>query len=555
MAVTREQVLDKLSRDLALRFNEIYGGNPEYLRRLQKTITGGRIQATGGTGRTDDQRMVLYGSDDAISVVEDSLDYIDMLFKDGDGNYNLNFRIDDTITPAEFDESGNIISYPGITLTQLWSGGSQHPIDDPNGGPRLSDNIAQLITVKQLTTNIDPSKAKEVLTDRTIYELLPQERTRMDRIQDFYLEFNELIGNPPDNFDEEEPLGVVDDTWYIDGGASDLFHQQYDLTGQPNYENIDDDASYYIPRLEEDQGEDLGVSIQGMRDTLDQYLEDVDQGIGDTRDSRPEYKNVSSGYLKIRNLNQSVIIRNLESDDMGFGTVDNPVWQDTGFTITMWVKFLDKVSSGTLFNLGNPLRTAGTPYGFMLETYVVKSVEDDSGNASYITPGYYDNPDNGAWEFLPNWGFTDSDTERFIRLVVRDGDGKLRDSHLPIPAVERPIAGSPALRADTGDLGNTSMEIGQGRTWTYTRVPVDLQEWYFIVATYSPWDGTNGINEDGSFGVTHDTCNNDNCDEDPDFWRWNIDESGYISNSGFGAQCKVEIISRSDLLRARGYKT
>ena len=27
-----------------------------------------------------------------------------------------------------------------------------------------------------------------------------------------------------------------------------------------------------------------------------------------------------------------------------------------------------------------------------------------------------------------------------------------------------------------------------------------------------------------------------------------------VSNSGFGNKCKVEIISRSDLLRARGYK-
>ena len=51
----------------------------------------------------------------------------------------------------------------------------------------------------------------------------------------------------------------------------------------------------------------------------------------------------------------------------------NPETKDyltTGFTITMWVKFLDKVSEGTLFNFGNPTRDEN-PFGFKLETYVL----------------------------------------------------------------------------------------------------------------------------------------------------------------------------------------
>ena len=55
---------------------------------------------------------------------------------------------------------------------------------------------------------------------------------------------------------------------------------------------------------------------------------------------------------------------------------------------------------------------------------------------------------------------------------------------------------------------------------------------------------------------------NPNCipvQNDPDYWRWNVstdtDAPGnYINNSGNGARCKLEIISKSDLLRARGYK-
>ena len=33
-----------------------------------------------------------------------------------------------------------------------------------------------------------------------------------------------------------------------------------------------------------------------------------------------------------------------------------PSYLVDGFTVTMWVKFLDKVNKGTLFNYGNPTR-------------------------------------------------------------------------------------------------------------------------------------------------------------------------------------------------------
>jgi hypothetical protein len=38
------------------------------------------------------------------------------------------------------------------------------------------------------------------------------------------------------------------------------------------------------------------------------------------------------------------------------------------------------------------------------------------------------------------------------------------------------------------------------------------------------------------------------------FWRGNVEQQGYTSYSELGAKCKVEIISRTDLLRARGFK-
>ena len=75
-----------------------------------------------------------------------------------------------------------------------------------------------------------------------------------------------------------------------------------------------------------------------------------------------EYENQSSGYLKFRNLNQGIIVRNTNEEFVKGLDPSNPTFLDTGFTITMWVRFLDKVSTGTLFNFGNPTR-AENPFG------------------------------------------------------------------------------------------------------------------------------------------------------------------------------------------------
>ena len=60
-----------------------------------------------------------------------------------------------------------------------------------------------------------------------------------------------------------------------------------------------------------------------------------------------------------------------------------PKYLSKGFTISQWIKFRDKVSQGTLFNYGNPLRDKN-PKGFKLETVVVK--EDDFLNTNTAVP-------------------------------------------------------------------------------------------------------------------------------------------------------------------------
>ena len=296
---------------------------------------------------------------------------------------------------------------------------------------------------------------------------------------------------------------------------------------------------------------------------MSEYLLDVDEQEVELQDDRPEYENQSDGYLKFRNLNQGIIIRNTNQD---FIDGLNPNTQDylqTGFTITMWVRFLDKTSTGTLFNFGNPTR-AENPFGFKLETYVINGDDFPTQiNGNYLSgfgsgtgqntigeeltwkqifqnDGYaglgYDNNTRPNENF-----FQDTDTERFIRLVVRDD--KLRGSHVGMPFF-RQRDGLPEF----GYYDNQGEYDHAYGLLSNLKIPSDFNEWYFICATYNPF-----IQEDESFSnesIYNQFKNN------REFWMNHINPNGGspIVNSNYGQKCKVEIISRSDLLRARGFK-
>ena len=182
----------------------------------------------------------------------------------------------------------------------------------------------------------------------------------------------------------------------------------------------------------------------------------------------------------------------------------------------MWVRFLDRVSEGTLFNFGNPTRETN-PLGFKLDTLI-------------------------------------HDERRFLRLVVYDGQGisgtnpytgvgHWYDSHMG-------MSGNDSILNFTLEKKNTTTLAGLDliSPFQYTNVPVDFTEWYFICATYNP-----SINEQYSNTRGYDLL-------EPDYWRNNMVDNStsspteYTHDSGFGNRSKVEIISRSDLLRARGYR-
>ena len=73
---------------------------------------------------------------------------------------------------------------------------------------------------------------------------------------------------------------------------------------------------------------------------------------------------------------------------------------------------------------------------------------------------------------------------------------------------------------------------------------MNFQEWYFICATFNPL-----IDEDNSFidGVIGNQM----------YWMNHVNPDSpdnFLANSGVGNKCKVEIISRTDLLKSKGFK-
>jgi len=348
--------------------------------------------------------------------------------------------------------------------------------------------------------------------------------------------------------------------------------------------------------------------------TIEPYLKDILEDPPVPQDERPQYQNQSSGYLQFRNLNQGIIIRNTQSPTINELDANTKQYLNTGFTITMWTKFLDKTSEGTLFNFGNPFRMDDTAFGFALETYVIKGNEMPLQNGLYgQTEGDYiggfgfSNTAQGTWRqifrngstpdvetfsnlqteyspFFPYSGmhsvpnenfFETTDTERFVRLVVRENDGRLRGSHVGMPFMCR-RRGLPQfgygqdfhsqLELDSNDPSNYAPYDHAYGLMTNTLIPYNPDEWYFICATYNP-----SIPEDGS----HEQVDQqvvpyvDDLSLNKDFWLNHIitgevpedDESpnptnlNYVAFSNFGNKCKVEIISRSDLLRARGFRS
>ena len=411
-------------------------------------------------------------------------------------------------------------------------------------------NVSQFVSIVEQRTEINTAQADEFL-DTTIYELLPSTTLRQQQIDDLFVSIDNLL---PPNAPTDEEYGITDEDGRVnrvDGewvGSEEYYYQNSITAPQdnPTYDgNMINEQQAYITRLIKNENEvNSSKSIESLRNRLNNYLKDIDEPPVPPQDNRPEYENQSEGYLKFRNLNQGIIVRNTEGD---FIESLNPNTQDyltTGFTISMWVRFLDKTSQGTLFNFGNPMRE-NNPLGFRLETYVLNKNDDCP------------HPNHDTWEdaanSIPNYEpstryFTNSNDARFVRLVVYD-NGILRDSHVGVPGAEKLPEGDIAENNNEGE--------DEFRLLQTTFIPEDFKEWYFINATFNPKTtlNPNGIDESNSFNLIN-PGDGTPFNENPKFWMNNLDRFSGIDvvNSGHGNRCKVEIISKTDLLRARGFK-
>jgi hypothetical protein len=561
--VTLEQILDKIAYAIILNIN-YYSEDPKLLlRENQKTVRNGLVKV--GIQNEND-RLFLYQTD-VEAEGEDAANLTTIV--DQINNFNAETEISSvTITVSCADTCPPTL--PLIKIEEPNSGVNQFIenliYDSATNNPL---NIGQFISLSNEKSVIDTTKAGEYL-DTTIYELLPTVRTRQQRIDDFFSEFINLAGEAP-QYETDE---------FGDLSAPSDYKEGHDISAAQDTPEIGiEEENSFITRLDiHANTTNTGKTLQSLRDKINKYLEDVDQFLDtEPEDERPEYENKSDGYIKIRNLNQSIIIRKQEGDDVGLEnfvqntlhvdenhqchTTGGPSYLCDGFSITTWVRFLDKTSRGTLLNYSNPLRTLD-PKGFKLETYVLdKDTEMDSPTDFQDDDGLIKHTWGEVAEYYNLDVFTQSDSERFIRLVVRDNidkdcnspicetNGKLYDSHIGIEGLPREHYFVPEFGQEYDDRIDyvTGDEL---YLLTHTRVPIDFDEWFFVVASYNP-----AVNDDWE-GI-HSEYNSNS-----DYWRGNI-KNPYTGNpnfpeythySGYGAKCKVELISKSDLLRARGYK-
>jgi hypothetical protein len=170
-------------------------------------------------------------------------------------------------------------------------------------------NISQFVGFEVSKSIIDPDKVNEVL-DTDIYELMTENLTRQDRINRLFDEFIELIGTPP-TFDETNGSIITDNHIDISEQPS---NPEASITRLGTAENPDIITDDNIK-----SGGSVYQSLEWMHNLLGAYLGDIlyqpDESVDDTR---PEYDDVSSGHLEVRNLNHAILIKQEEGRELEF---------------------------------------------------------------------------------------------------------------------------------------------------------------------------------------------------------------------------------------------
>ena len=542
--LTQEQQNENLERLLDLIADALIESpyvDSSIIRDNQKYIVDGQLKL----GRTDGtlalfQKDVKANQEDLIKSTLNENNVNETLQQIANNiNYDEFERID--VSQGDFIEvkiigGGN--AYNGLDITPLIFEQDSNPL-----------NVSQFVALEQSASIVNVEQAEEFL-DTNIYELLPTGDTRQARIIRFFNELNTLLPPIEPQFDVTGDGGVADG--FVDRNITDgtwIGSEQYSQDNSisyaqdnPNLSNIEEEEAYFHRLKNTANNTNSTRTIEDIYNTIFPYLTDILEDSPIVIDDRPEYQNQSSGYLQFRNLNQGIIIRNTQEDFIESLNPNNPTWltsdyqgllssndktnfiydnPGTGFTITMWVKFLDKVSEGTLFNYGNPTRDEN-PFGFSLETYVLNK-EDYQTEVNNIIEQEY------ALENLPTQykkPFETSNTARFVKLTVSDSGVTPFDSHTA--TLYYPKGNNIARRLQT------------------TFIPEDINEWYFICASFNP-QVQEIFPDDAIYPQYKDEIN---------YWLNHLNPftGEFVGQSLYGNTCKVEIISRTELLRARGFK-
>ena len=536
----------------------------QVVNQSQKYIRDGQLQQGAGEGV-----LALFQKD--IKANQEDLNSLITINpgEENEGVIPTLQHLADTVDFSTLNISSSLGGDGGVSIFLVGGG-------FPDGGENITDlligdgnpmNVSQFIPLSQQQSSVDVEQAEEFL-DTNIFELLPDGDERQQRIINFFQELNALLPPEQPQFDlngDGKVDRAIDGTWT----GSLQYSQNNSISyAQDNTDGNIDEQDAFIHRLKDTANSTNSTkTIEDIYNRVLPYLTDILEPSDELEDDRPEYQNQSSGYLQFRNLNQGIIIRNTNQSFVEGLDPNNPTWLTennggvgTGFTITMWVRFLDKVSEGTLFNFGNPTREVN-PFGFRLETFVI-SPDTPTGN-----------PNNPTFESLSGWSstisadnpngqmFVDTNTERFVRLIVRDPNTSKENytgnfADIPLPGIYDSHTASPH-NAKQPYLMNPSNPYTNGSPLlsmlTTTKIPTDFNEWYFICASFNP-NVTEPVGSGNVNNLSGDTYYVSNATNNQ-FWLNHTNANGTVTPfSGLGNKCKVEIISRTDLLRARGFK-
>jgi len=294
---TSESLADLIS----IRELQYTGSKVDDIKQYQKTISGGQIKF-GRSSNAD--TLVLYKSDILAHPEEQSLIESDPMLSlyGSDANVTLSSYLS-TVSSADQMQ----------TLIDL------NILDD-------QPNISQFVNFSTSSRIINPFKASEIF-NRDIFELKSPDLTRQQRIDNWFREYQSLKPpSLPSYIDESgQSISAEDDgIFYINDSTYNGWLFDNDISYRQDYYNSEK-VSGYITRItgsvdDEYVGENqlnLQKSLQWIRDDISRYLKDIDEDQGSgIIDTRPVYQEQSEGYMKIRGLNQGIIIKQ-ESDGTG----------------------------------------------------------------------------------------------------------------------------------------------------------------------------------------------------------------------------------------------